>query len=104
MSSETRPRRRCRSARSIASARRPLRTRSPAGTSGSAELMLEHLARTLKLGLQRRVDLALLGAHDGAAARHAPLGLHLAVLDAAERADQPGDPFADELEIVRVDE
>ena len=44
----------------------------------------DDLAGALELGLERRVDLAGLGAQDHAAARDAAVGLHVAVLDPAE--------------------
>ena len=72
--------------------------------SAIGELVLEHLAGARELGLERRVDLALGRAHDGAAAGDAALGLHLAVLDAAELAHEPPDGVAHELEVVGVDE
>ncbi len=48
------------------------------------------LAGALQLGLQRGVDLALHGAHERPALGDAALGLHLAVLDAAELLDERG--------------
>ena len=94
----TRPWRRCRSARATAALRRF------SGDSAIGELVLEHLAGAGELGLERRVDLALARAHDGAARAHAALGLHLAVLDATQLAHEPRDVVAHELEVVGVDE
>src|SRR4051812_20956880 len=69
----TRPRWPCRSLRA---------TRSPwaasrASTSATAELIVEHLARALQLGLDGRVDLAVARAQHGAAAGDAAVGLRL---------------------------
>src|SRR3954470_2878839 len=98
MRSDTRPWRRCRSARATAAPRRFSRD------SAIRELVLEHLASAGEVGLERRVDLALARAHDGAARAHAALGLHLAVLDAAQLAHEPRDVVADELEVVGIHE
>ena len=54
-----------------------------------AQRGLDDLARALELRLDAGVDVAVGRAHDGAAAADAPLGLDLAVLDAAERGQQP---------------
>src|SRR3954470_4663424 len=102
MRSETRPRRRCRSLWEIASPSRPRRSSSSAVAAG--ELMVEHLARPLELGLQGGVDLAVGGADDGAAAGHAALGLDLPVLDAAELVHQRRHAGPDDVEVLRVDE
>src|SRR5919198_170456 len=96
--SDTRPCRRCRSARAIAAVRRCSRD------SAIGELVLEHLACPGELGLERRVDLALGGAHDGPARAHAALGLDLAVLDATELADEARRVLAHDVEVLGVDE
>src|SRR3954470_3112515 len=104
MRSLTRPWRRCRSARATARPRPATRAATSASGMGVAELLLEDLAGAGQLGVQRGVDLALEGAHDRAAAADAPLGLDLAVLDAAELGDQRRRRGADELEVVGVDQ
>src|SRR3954471_2669705 len=106
MRSLTRPCRRCRSARPTA---RPSSSRRPAGDSGSAssaiaQLLLEHLAGAGQLGGQGGVDLALDRADDRPATPHAALGLHVAVLDAAELGHQALGGAAHEVEVVGVDE
>src|SRR4051794_7080354 len=100
MRSLTRPWRRCRSARATARPRSATRSATSASATGVTELVLEDLAGARELGVQRGVDLALDGAHDRTAAADAPLGLDLAVLDAAELGDQRGRRRADELEVV----
>ena len=72
-----------------ASRQRARATRAQPSAMRSSSSM--HLARTRELGGQRRVDLALDRADDRAAARDAALGLHVAVLDAAELGDQRSD-------------
>src|SRR4051812_31868842 len=98
----TRPWRRCRSARETA--RPSWATRSRTASGIAALLRRQHLAHTRELGRQRRVDLALERADDRAAARHAALGLHLAMADAAELGDEPVAGLAHEVEVVGVHE
>src|SRR3954469_6337774 len=94
----TRPRRPCRSERETIS---PWAARRSA-TSAGAELIVEHLADALQLGLDRGVDLAVDGTQHRAAARDAALGLGLE--PAAELLGQRAEGLAHDLEVVGVHE
>src|SRR3954447_22216345 len=100
MRSLTRPRRRWRSEWEIAWPN-PARRSS---TGSATELIVKYFSRSVELCLDRRVDLALGGAHDGTAARHAALGLHVPVLDPAQLGGQRPEPSADRLQVLGVDE
>src|SRR4051794_40164439 len=69
-------------------------------TSSAPELIVKYFAGSVELGLDRRVDLALGGAHDGAATRHAALGLHVPVLHPAQLGGERPEPGADRLEVL----
>ena len=78
--------------------------RPPARSSVASKLLLHHFARAAELRLERRVDLALAGADDRAAAGDAAVGLHAEVLDAAELGDEAVGVLAQDVEVVGVDE
>ena len=104
--SRTRPWRRCRSASRSAAVAVSVGGGDHAGVApvSTPSALCDDLAGALELGLDARVDVAVLGAHDRAAAADAALGLDLAVLDAAERGAQLVHRLAHELEVLRVDE
>src|SRR4051812_23427766 len=106
--SETRPWRRCRSARPMAPDRSPRRSRRSAAIAAASDTSTEFgdddVAGPGELGLQRGVDLALRGAHDGAPTADAALGLHVAALDAAEAGHELRRRSAHGLHVLGVDE